>query len=284
MRTFLLALLMFAGGADSDGDSITDEVEQQVLQKFLPRFHIAVADCDLMPAEFLPGAQKPTLKAKNGGIYGQAFPVDGGIEVHYYHLWSMDCGRIQHPLDAEHVSGFLVQVKGEWRARYWYSAAHEDTICDRGLAAKASELYAEWRGLDVWVSRGKHASFLSESACRLGCGSDKCDRSERLVVPQIVNLGEPGKLAVGSDWVASEAWPLKEKMQSDFPLSLRATIDSSKGIVAVTTPDRVVTQPVILAGSSTIDALALANTKTEGALAKSKKKVKAWLGAHWPRR
>jgi hypothetical protein len=284
MRIFLLGLLMMAGGADSDGDSIPDEAERQILEKFLPRFHVAVGDCDMKPAEFERGQSKPVLKARNGTIHGQVFPVEGGVEVHYYHLWSNDCGRIQHPLDAEHVSGLLVQMKGEWRAQYWYSAAHEDTICDRGLAARASEIYAEWRGPDVWVSRGKHASFLSEAACRLGCGSDKCDRSERLVVQKIVNLGEPGKLADGMDWVRSDAWPLREKMGSDFPLTLRSSLDDSRGIIAVTTPNRIVAQPVILAGSSTIDALSTANAKTEGALAKSKKKVKAWLEAHWPKR
>jgi hypothetical protein len=279
MRFVFALLLLSVDGADLDRDSIQDALEQRLLERFLPRFHIAVGDCDGMPAEFVPGRPDALVKARNGTIYGQAFPVAGGVELHYFHLWGMDCGRVKHALDAEHVSALIVQDKGEWKARYWYAAAHEDTICDRGSAAQASALSAEWTGAPVWISRGKHASFLSESNCKLGCGSDKCDRSEKLVVKQVVNLGEPKYLMNGALWVFASGWPLRNKMESDFPMSLRTELDGAKGITAANFQNPAV-QPVILAGSQTIDALALANSKTENAFEKAKKSVKGWLGKY----
>jgi hypothetical protein len=272
--TVLLALGVF--GADRDLDGVRDELEQSLLERFLPRFYVAKNDCDLAPAEFERGRLEPVAKHRNGTIYGQVFPVDGGLEVHYYHLWTTDCGKIGHPLDAEHVSGFLGEDKGEWRARYWYAAAHEDTVCDRGAAARAGLLDAEVRGPQVWISRGKHASFLSEAACQAGCGSDRCDRSEPLVVAQVINLGEAGKRLNGSDWLLAPAWNLREKMGSDFPLDLQKALDGSKRIIAAN-PATPGVQPVIAAGNTTIDSLALANTKTEGALSKAHKATKSWL-------
>ena len=276
MRVWFLFALLGAASGDLDRDTIEDAEEQRLLEQFAPKLNIAVGDCDVKPAEFESGRLEPVVKERNGTIYGQAFRVEGGIELHFYHLWGTDCGRVKHALDAEHVSALLVWEKQEWRARYWYAAAHEDTVCDRGSAARASLLYAEWRGPEIWISRGKHASFLSDAACRLGCGSDKCDRSERLVVEQVLNLGERGQWLHGGPWVESAGWPLKEKMGSDFPLELRAQLDEARGIMAAG-PRNPAVQPVILAGSSTIDALEQANTKTGNALVQAKQKVKEWF-------
>ncbi len=152
-------------------------------------------------------------------------------------------------------------------------------MCDRGSAARAGLLDAEVRGPEVWISRGKHASFLSEAACRAGCGSDRCDRSERLAVAQVINLGEAGNRLNGSDWLVAPAWNLREKMESDFHPDLRKALDGSKRIIAAN-PATPGVQPVIAAGSTTIDSLALANTKTEGALSKAHKAAKSWLRKH----
>jgi hypothetical protein len=279
MRILTLLFALGAFAADRDLDGVADELEQSLLERFVPRFYVAKNDCDLAPAEFERGRMEPVLKQRNGTIYGQVFAVSGGMEIHYFHLWAEDCGKIRHKLDAEHVSGFLIEEKGEWRARYWYAAAHEDTVCDRGAAARAGLLNAEWRGPEVWISRGKHASFLSESACRAGCGSDRCDRSERLAVAQVINLGEAGNRLNGSDWLMAPDWNLREKMGSDFPADLQKALDKSKRIIAAN-PATPGVQPVILAGSTTIDSLALANTKTEGALSKAHKATKAWLRKH----
>src|SRR5262249_12988141 len=156
-------------------------------------------DCDGLPAEFVAGSSKPVVAGKDGTIYGQVSPHsadDSGtlLELHYYHLWARDCGRVGHKLDPEHVSvlvaGNSSQPASEWRARYWYAAAHENTLCDASNAAGAATLHAEDHGATVWISGGKHASFLSELKCRLGCGENRC-RSMKLMQPgTVVNIGE----------------------------------------------------------------------------------------------
>ncbi len=168
---------------DSDADGLSDALEGALLQKFQPRFEISREDCAGEPAQFAPGAVRPTVLAEDGTIYGQAFPrkaaADGErqIELHFYHLWRVDCGRLGHPLDAEHVS-VLLRGSGsdasQWKAAYWYAAAHEDTVCDASQITRASTLQAEKRGPTVWISRGKHGSFLDEELCRRGCGGDRC--------------------------------------------------------------------------------------------------------------
>lgn len=282
MRYLVLLLMLSSENVDLDRDSLDDGLEQQLLEKFVPRFHIAADDCDLRPAEFERDRDSPVVKQSNGTIYGQAFRLDDGIELHYFHLWANDCGRSKHPLDAEHVSAFVRMEGKEWRARYWYAAAHEDTICDRGSAARAQVVYAEWRGAEVWISRGKHASFLSAEACHQGCGSDRCDRMERLNVSRIINLGEPDVPLNGSTWLASSAWQVRQKMASDFSREFRAQLDDSHRIVLAIQPNPAV-QPVIAAGSSTVDALELANTKTGSALVRAKDSVKKWFEKRMPK-
>src|SRR5262249_21443771 len=124
---------------DQDRDGLDDSLEQELLTKFLPTFMIASDDCDGLPAEFVAGSSKPVVAGKDGTIYGQVSPHsadDSGtlLELHYYHLWARDCGRVGHKLDPEHVSvlvaGNSSQPASEWRARYWYAAAHENTLCD----------------------------------------------------------------------------------------------------------------------------------------------------------
>ncbi len=211
------AIALGSGLGDGDNDGIADELEQRLLIRFQPRFLVSAGDCATAPAEFVPGIASPTVKAANGTIYGQAFPTAGGIELHYYHLWSRDCGRRGHPLDAEHVS-VLLKHKGQsdFQARYWYAAAHEDTLCDVSSAARAEDLKAVEDRPEIWISRGKHASFLRYDLCGGGCGAERCDRPKALAVARIVNIGEHGAPLNGAAWVASSAWPLAAKMESDF--------------------------------------------------------------------
>ena len=71
----------------------------------------------------------------------------------------------------------------EWEAAYWYAAAHEGTVCDASSGAAAAAVRATTAGPYVYVSRGKHASYLNRGHCKWGCGSDRCDpgpaRAER---------------------------------------------------------------------------------------------------------
>ena len=171
---------------DSDGDGLSDGLEQQLLDQFAPKFMVGEHDCSVSPAEFKPDVQTPEVEADNGTIYGQVFPVKDAIdhgmaaEIHYYHLWRKDCGGHGHPLDTEHVAVLVRTSEADsatvtWKALYWYAAAHENTVCDVSQIARAATLHAEDHGATVWISPGKHASFLNETLCRRGCGADRCE-------------------------------------------------------------------------------------------------------------
>ncbi len=230
----LLTLLSFglglacAGDLDVDRDGLPDRLEQALLSRFVPSFHVSAADCDVAPAEFEPGLREPKVKARNGTISGQVFPVKrvdvAGefIEIHYYHLWGRDCGRTGHRLDAEHVSVLLRADGHEWRPQFWYAAAHESTLCDMGTGAAASALGALDHGPDIWVSRDKHASFLRKDLCAGGCGGDVCDDAPVLRVANLINLGEPGAPMNGSEWISSRSWSVQSKMVPDFTNGLIA--------------------------------------------------------------
>ena len=262
---------------DSDHDGITDNSEQQLLQTFVPIFMLSTRECDGVPAEFHPGLQEPRLSAKNGTIYGQVFPAGARgkprsmMEIHYYHLLSQDCGRNGHALDAEHVSVLISadrpgEPAASWRAEYWYAAAHEDTACDASHAVRSSVIDADPRGATVWVSAGKHASFLSREWCHGGCGADKCAAMTVLTPAELLNLGERGAPMNGSLWVESLRWPLAAKMQTDFPESLIARLDAVEppGILPVN-DSRPSVKALVLAGSSTTGTLAAAVQNTRAA-------------------
>jgi len=282
---------------DSDQDGLTDELEQALLVQFAPRFLVGQGDCSNVPAEFQPGIVTPQVKTENGAIYGQIFPakdlIDGAsvVEIHYYHLWRIDCGRHGHPLDSEHVS-VLVHASGPdlrvatWKALYWYAAAHENTVCDVSQIARASTLHAEDAGPPIWISPGKHASYLNQPLCQSGCGADRCERMTPLAPAKLVNLGEPGHPMNGSLFIASAAWPLAAKMtETNFPSPVLARLNKlpdsqiarfnegrhpKQGVIAISST----TESHAVAGLSTAakaadGSISLANGSTGNALHKS---------------
>jgi hypothetical protein len=281
--TGLCAGIATAQSADSDHDGLSDAFEQQLLLRFAPAFLVSVGECDSLPAEFQPGAAEPRALAKNGTIYVHVFPVRpqgipsapagaAFIEIHYHHLWSTDCGRMGHPLDAEHVSVLVRadapgRAPAEWKAVYWYAAAHEDTACDAGNGAKAESLRATDQGPLVWISLGKHASYLSPETCKRGCGGDQCGKMTRMVPAGFVNLGERGAPMNGAVWVESPSWSMAGKLAPDFTEHVIAQLEQSnaKGVISVSTSPAAV-KAVILAGDSTADGLATGNKHTEAAL------------------
>lgn len=267
----------------------------------MPRFMIGEHDCSIRPAEFKADRLLPEVKADNGTIYGQAFPAKSAghgtpaVELHYYHLWRKDCGPHGHPLDTEHVA-VLVLPSGtstgstKWQAIYWYAGAHENTVCDVSQIARASTLNAEDKGATVWISPGKHASYLSDAFCRGGCGADRCVDMTEFVPAKILNLGEPGFPMNGSNFIASKTWPLEYKMSnSNFPEAAIARLnehpdtdierlnpgrDSVQGIIArsnsteraLATSGANATTAVAVASNSTDDALSSAGNSTGTAL------------------
>ena len=265
---------------DSDHDGLSDELEQALLTQFKPVFMVSQADCSGVPAEFTPENRNPVVQSEDATIYGQVFPgkakgvvTEPTVEIHYYHLWKKDCGRMGHALDAEHVS-VLVRASGtesiptKWKATYWYAAAHEDTVCDASQISRASTLHAEDRGATVWISAGKHASFLNEELCRRGCGGDTCEKMTPLSVTRIVNLGEIGAPMNGAIWISSHRWPVTTKMaRTDFqPASVDRLESLSRFDIAWVNPAKRPAQSRIAAGDSTIDALALSNQNTDVAI------------------
>lgn len=260
-------------GADSDGDGLPDALEQALLVQFVPQFMVGQQDCSDVPSEFEADVKKPKVKAQNGTIYGQVFPAKGAagreVEIHYYHLWRADCGKHGHALDAEHVSALVRESGGEWTALYWYAAAHENTVCDVSQIARASTLDAVRRGPEVWISPGKHASYLAPAMCEEGCGADRCEALVPLRVHAVINLGEVQHPMNGSVFVASKRWPLREKMEtSNFPAETLARVNGlSPTEIAWFHAGRHPVQGVIAVSSTTEDALAKGGTETSDALA-----------------
>jgi hypothetical protein len=273
-----------AAAVDSDGDGLSDALEQRLLEQFEPRFNVGRADCSNLPAEFTPDLKVPTVEADDGTIYGQAFPATqktGGpeddstpeVELHYYHLWRRDCGEHGHPLDTEHVA-VLVRASASdlaqatWKALYWYAAAHEQTVCDVSQIARASTLHAEEKGAEIWISPGKHASYLDERLCQSGCGADRCEDMVPLTPGRVINLGEHGHPMNGSDFIASSAWPLEFKMDhSNFPVEPVTRLDALPATeIAWFSPGRHPIQGVIAISSTTEGAMAKGAAETNSSL------------------
>ena len=272
-----------AQDADSDHDGLSDRSEQALLNQFAPTFMVARHDCSNVPAEFFPDTPMPVVLEENGTIYGQAFPSKlstpehPAAELHFYHLWRTDCGLHGHHLDTEHVA-VLVRASNsdaanhgdnrKWRAEFWYAAAHENTVCDVSQIARASTLHAEDHGAKVWISPGKHASYLNETLCDQGCGADKCIDMVALKIRKVVNLGEVDHPMNGSRFIASAHWPLIAKMSNtNFPpqsiAHLEALPDSD---IAWFNPGHHPAQKVIAVSSTTGQSLAASSHNTTSAL------------------
>jgi hypothetical protein len=284
--TYVLALALLLSSAlsataqDLDRDGLDDAFEQVLLQRFLPVFYVSAGECDGLPASFVRGTEHPVVAARNGTIHGRAFPAfEGAVELHYFHLWARDCGRGGHDLDAEHVSALIEpQADGTWAARLWYAAAHEDTICDQSSGARAATLGAVTAGARVYISRGKHASYLERGHCSRGCGGDACPLGQPIAVSALLNIGEPGAPLNGATWMASTRWPLGLKLQSDFAPDVRSRLDRVEAgrVISLTSHLRAPQAPV-LAGDTALDGLVHAGYASTAALNSSRRAVSTAL-------
>lgn len=291
MRTWLivigLAVAVPAAAQDLDRDGLSDRLEQDLLERFTPTLLLARGECDDRPASFAPFASDPQVLAKDGSIYGQAFPLpslDGHaqIELHFFHLWSRDCGRLGHALDAEHVSAIvsspaLDAPAASWRADVWYAAAHEGSACDASSGARAGVIDAVASGPRVFVSRGKHASYFDRGQCKWGCGGDECGEDRALRPAAVINIGERSAPLSGATWVLSRRWPMAEKLNSDFDPAVRASLDSSNRHVIPLMQHLRAPQSPVLAGDTAIDGLAVAADSTAGALTRARRAVARFL-------
>ena len=286
MLAICAVLPAWAGDADRDG--LDDAFEQALLERFRPVFMLSATECDAMPSEFLAGAKDPLKPVRNGTIYGQVFPLGGTrerIEIHYYHLWARDCGFGQHPLDVEHVAVLIESPSGsasagEYKAKYWYSAAHEGTVCDSAHGARAADLAAENSGATVWVSHGKHASFLSNGTCnRLGCGGDRCQAVSAMPPGKLINVGEHGAPLNGALWTASRKWGLGQKMTTEFAPDVIARIESAepREVIALH-PALVPAKAFILGGNHTLTSIGTGGKHTGSALQTADKHTSSALG------
>lgn len=297
---------------DADQDGLSDALEQSLLVQFRPTFIVGKQDCSDIPGEFRRGVEKPEPVTENGTIYGQVSPSKTSVglptaEIHYYHLWRRDCGAHGHPLDTEHVS-VLVRASDShiasatWKALYWYAAAHEHTVCDVSQIARASTLHAEDHGAQVWISPGKHASYLNQALCQGGCGADKCVNMIALAPGKLINLGEVGAPMNGSLFISSTAWPLAGKMATtNFPAGPVARLNQlpdsdiawfnagrhpARGVIAVSSSTgqaiasggQNTTSAISVAGDSTSTAVSTAGGSTGDALQKSYRNTMHALG------
>lgn len=266
------AVLLWAGpvaAQDLDRDGLPDRFEQALLERFAPTLVLSAGECDGQPATMKPWAADPQLIDRAGTVYGHvalrsAQPERVEIEIKYFHLWGRDCGRPSHALDIERVSALLHASRldapaDEWEADYWYAAAHEGTVCDASSGAAAQALRATSVGPYVYVSRGKHASYLNRGHCKWGCGSDLCDPGPPSPRGDVVNLGERDAPLNGATWLGSRRWSLVDKLATDFDSGRRARFDREplSGVVALQVSRRPVQAP-ILGGDTGLDALILA--------------------------
>jgi hypothetical protein len=298
LRGSLVTLLLLAGMAgaqdpgDADHDGLADALEIELLEQFRPTFMVSGDDCDGLPARMAPGEGAARVVERDGTVYGQATPhAAGGVELRYFHLWARDCGRNGHEGDIEHVSGLLSQdADGTWRARYWYAAAHQGTVCDRCMAVRAQPVGTSLAGPTVWISAGKHASYLAQDLCNGGCGGDTCLSMRPAPALPIVNLGETTAPMNGAVWATSAPWPLGIGRRSDFEPELVAQLDAAQSEAPVrvnsNTPGMQRTVSVSnttlggleTAGEHTDSALGTAKRSTGNALQRSYRAVKGWLG------
>jgi hypothetical protein len=267
---------------DLDGDGVPDGLEDGLLARFAPAWMISSQECDELPAEFLIQSVDPKVVARNGTIYGQVFrsPHKAGpgifLEVHYYHLWARDCGAAGHDLDVEHVAA-LVSADGwharpeQWNASDWYAAAHDETLCSANHGARAAVLNAEDKGPTVWISRGKHASFLLQSLCRGGCGGDSCTAMKPFVPTRLVNIGEITRPLNGASWVKSNRWPLSSKMNPAFtPEILGRLADPATTGVVPLNGSLAPMKAVVMAGGRSAGGIGHGKEETEEAVTASR--------------
>jgi hypothetical protein len=299
-KLFVLSIVLgsLGGVADLDRDGVSDTLEQALIEKFRPHFLVDADECAQVPAEFEAFSVKPRVKEHNAAIYARVSPSAAlgpdvtALELQYYHLWEKDCGLVaSHPLDVERVVAMLVPSENGWKALYWYAAAHEGTVCDTSNAASAATLGARSSGPLVWISAGKHASYLDPKLCgQRGCGGDHCRKMVDLPPGPLINLGEARVPLNGAVWTTSKEWPFESKLGHAFDSALLAQLEANEDFVLARVNGRLrPTQFSISVAGEALEALDTAShyggvgvdqaeKKTSNALVKTWRAVVSALG------
>lgn len=174
-----------AGFFDGDGDGLDDAWELDVASRALPAFSFHSQErCPL------------------GGIVFRLRPhpgdPDGGLlAVTYTYLYERDCGLTSHLGDNEAFGATIDPARPTERmVTALRAVAHQKTICQRtsncGTCAGMTDCERVDGGAPIlFVSRDKHAGYVSLSACGTLTCLDACElTAPRQGVP-LVNAGEP---------------------------------------------------------------------------------------------
>ncbi len=269
---------------------MSDALEQALIEQFRPHFLVDTGECAQVPAEFEAFSVKPRVEEHNAAIYARVSPSEAlipgvtALELHYYHLWEKDCGLVaSHPLDVERVVALLVPSENGWKALYWYAAAHEGTLCDTSNAAPAAFLGATSNGPRVWISAGKHASYLSQKLCgQRGCGGDHCREAVDLPLGRLINLGEAHAPLNGAVWTASKEWPFESKLGHIFDSGLIVQLEASDDRVLARVNGQLRhTQFSISIAGEALEALDTARRQGDGGVNEAEKQTGNALAKGW---
>jgi hypothetical protein len=269
---------------------VSDTLEQALIEQFRPHFLVDADECAQVPAEFEAFSVKPRVREHNAAIYARVSPSAAlgpgvtALELQYYHLWERDCGLVaSHPLDVERVVALLVPGENGWKALYWYAAAHEGTVCDTSNAISAATIGASSSGPRVWISAGKHASYLDPNLCgQRGCGGDHCREMVDLPPGPLINLGEAQAPLHGAVWTASKEWPFERKLGHVFDSALIAQLEASDGLLLARVNGRLrPTQFSISIGGEVLEALDTASRHSGIGVNQAEKKTGNALAKTW---
>ena len=191
-------------GTDSDGDGLSDKCEYEVAWAFSPTMMVHPND-DVTRDEYfvvMPGAGNSIMI-----FYAFGYHRDNGIPFCACPEWLGG----KHVGDSEFIVMEITPARGsdnEWGLVYAYLSAHRGRLTDSSVLAGGWNMETDDDGRPVvWVSEGKHANYISQSACDDGAGGfDSCDNnteSTRFWVSSDDNLGQINKRSFSSCGVPS---------------------------------------------------------------------------------
>jgi len=175
-----------ANGTDSDGDGLSDALEEKIATDYLPLVSVDASD-----------------KCPTRGILVRVSPHPteaGRITVWAIVLYDEDCGANGHPGDDE-TFGFVVDPKkpapdGVLAMR---AISHQGTVCEHtttcGRCDGMTPCDTTMGRQVVYPSKDKHGNYVDKDTCDSSfiCDSGGCSLNPAAATPPHVNAGEPMK-------------------------------------------------------------------------------------------